>query len=1242
MVPIVLDALHLTEDKNVVEAMADFSQMPYTDGATDTNSDVANVSEDLVPEAFEDLNLTLNAGIHLHWALPDALTQGSEDDSVSSYPWVPDRWLITRPAIGDYPQKQWIVESNYLSPVGEETDGVSVPIDPDPDNGIDQPYRFLGRSISYDAWPTLDAGAEFMEGVTAVGYGETAFAAFYPNCHSVFGFHDPDLDGDVPDGLVYQVLGWYSKADSEAYSSYDDLASFVTEFQQDYLSDNGTEASSDEVQAAIEDEYNWSFSLADGQDAPTVLYCYSQLTFSPAQDSSNPDQAATDTQVTMGNTGTEALSAYLAGQINEDYGSDYKSVMEDQLESIMLSAQLGGSIADTGPKFEEARHEKGFTATPSGSLWIVRKDSAGSAADASSLTMQATLPDSMAELLNEVNVWQSQYNQAQNDMDSQRTQLFADWYKYMMCSYPPQDSQDDYPDVDEVRHFLTVKGMADLQNKVDSTGTLYLFNDDDGNLTGASDNESTTVSDSATIAVALANALNALISSMDTQNVSETDNNTGVVYVMTEVPDARYWQPNEPVVLMTGSAVKPTERHGNDGVLECDVPTTLTNQSSLDDILTYISTIETSVDNGSATDNPAFKTWTNQPWNSFLLEWEVEVFPLENKSNLTTDSRDYDTDFITDNYTLEETASDFSIQSGKGESVTGANLYRGSSVLTDQAGSVLFDELESYLESGILQTYYTSAEIAPANQSDTYLSDNFATIMDWYQTKVLDTSSDETEANDITYTALQSYALLIDQESPYYGLSQALGGFNDALLMHKMTLQLAVSDPLGFSSYQTFAQEMADAIQNSIHRAPQPLNDFNPMRTGAMSLNALRLVDTFGQIQDLDLSSISCCDNLTPTETDKDVELPPRLVQPARLDLNWLSATDDTMEMNSHPATTPVCGWVLSNHLDNSLMVYNTAGAALGEIDQNGNWSEAIGSDAALDAVSEISNSHLQNMVSTIISLTSQDNTYLADFILTLDQSMTMIEPDNASQQQGLALLIGQPVALVRASLNLELQGETAIHQGWPDFREDLSRETRDTDGVEHIQFPIRVGEYQQLNDGLVGYWVESEPDVFANDTFYAPQTEGIDNTLIETHTDDPINVVQSLESNAVTLTMLMDPRGSIHATSGILPTVVRTIPPDQYSAALEALEVSFLTTPILTNSNQISLPLPNEAGYQWTWIQKEDDGNGNLSEVPTQQFPADGDPDDEVYIGAVNPKATFAGTQEIREGWLKLSPKTS
>ena len=67
--------------------------------------------------------------------------------------------------------------------------------------------------------------------------------------------------------------------------------------------------------------------------------------------------------------------------------------------------------------------------------------------------------------------------------------------------------------------------------------------------------------------------------------------------------------------------------------------------------------------------------------------------------------------------------------------------------------------------------------------------------------------------------------------------------------------------------------------------------------------------------------------------------LPPRVLAPARVDAHWLSAahnqavpgvTTDFVEVNDHPATSPVCGWIVPNHLDVSLAFYDADGSPVG------------------------------------------------------------------------------------------------------------------------------------------------------------------------------------------------------------------------------------------------------------------------------------------------------------------------
>ena len=145
MVPVHLDALFLPHDQSVLAPLADFSRLPYFDGTRDLNSTRAYLSEEILSQPLENPNLMLKAGVHLHWALPDALTQGKHSRHGISFPAVPNRWMIVRTAQSEV--KKWIVESDYLYPpdMNASEPGVTYPYQ---DGLHPQPYRYLGRKLA--------------------------------------------------------------------------------------------------------------------------------------------------------------------------------------------------------------------------------------------------------------------------------------------------------------------------------------------------------------------------------------------------------------------------------------------------------------------------------------------------------------------------------------------------------------------------------------------------------------------------------------------------------------------------------------------------------------------------------------------------------------------------------------------------------------------------------------------------------------------------------------------------------------------------------------------------------------------------------------------------------------------------------------------------------------------------------------------------------------------------------------
>lgn len=150
----------------------------------------------------------LEAGVHLHFILPDAFTH-SEDGT--DYPAVPNRYVVTRiwqnPGERMLQAKCTVIESDFISTDKKYKGSVSIPFFSDSDRR--RQWRYLGRSFPANA-PL--SGGEYLDKLTATGSGDPLFAAYYPNCKGVFGYHD-DLS-DLPNApsvkLTYFVAGYFS------------------------------------------------------------------------------------------------------------------------------------------------------------------------------------------------------------------------------------------------------------------------------------------------------------------------------------------------------------------------------------------------------------------------------------------------------------------------------------------------------------------------------------------------------------------------------------------------------------------------------------------------------------------------------------------------------------------------------------------------------------------------------------------------------------------------------------------------------------------------------------------------------------------------------------------------------------------------------------------------------------------------------------------------------------------------
>ncbi|MEK7726984.1 MAG: hypothetical protein AAB354_01160, partial [candidate division KSB1 bacterium] len=1083
------------------------------------------------------------------------------------------------------------------------------------------------------------------------------------------------------------------------------------------------------------------------------------------------------------------------------------------------------------------------------------------------------MPESLNAPLGQLNAAQQEYDRAHHEIASLRAQLYADWNKYLLCAYPPEDAPDEYPEMEEVRYFIERCALAPLQWRMADAGMLAFHKNNAGEILGAQawrylfrldaklreDVQAarvealrpafeqagyTLVPDArinvwgrnwllagvgqnfvlqfetngisvyqaetatATLAGKLASACNAANAALTkAQEINATDikdwralqqalqtrqslpaqNLWGrfsaavqgmimgptwddaqqtlmlaalnrVLYdttfysaasfanldlpeeaqrllekqthwsqvetlrcnrlmLETALPELlikrphyflrqksapRFWQANDPVVLLVEDTLQPTPRHGEDGrlhpegLLSCALYD-LTN-AALHEQAEALRAKIAALAPATGEERIGFTKWTAPPWHPFLLEWAVDVSPVStglfqtgaehaatldrgvisaplwqaffsNQIALSSaaivsfklpqqhwEIRDRDAnnnertyllqreenhlnvacgpeDFITGNYELSEEAVDLALREGRGRLVDRANTYSGRSILTPQAKPQLQQALEAFLEKKLLPAFYEEKKIDATTRTNDFFEQQRAEILAWYKNKPA-----------AQRDAVVDQMLALDEKlrQPNFNpLAQSLNGFNDALLMHKRTLQLPIDDPLAFEDFRPFTEQVRALVQNANRSAPQPLNDFNPIRSGFLRLLELRLVDTFGRVQNVQFERVLATEVMQAEVQPTLVELAPRLAQPARMNFRWLAGeAEEVTEAHEHHASTPICGWLLPNHLDNSLMIFASNGQALGAINQFCRWVPSPGELRLL--ASDIANPHLKQLINHVLA---QKEGFFSTFMSAIESAAENLEPESAEQHDALALLFGRPLAVVRASLDLQLKGLPALNQDWSVFRHDMERNaetaqgmqefkiTREDNAFPRTRFPIRLGEYRQLNDGLVGFWQEETHSdggyeyagnrFYVNDSVSAVTSEEfaddaqLDNLALDANTKaivlallntneasikkqsflarlrngdaiwqqlrtmgyleeqesssqiayyaDAPDLFQSVADAPRRVTMLLDPRGVVHAICGILPTKAIGIPSAQYAEALRRLEVTFMTAPIVT-----------------------------------------------------------------------------
>lgn len=1147
-IPIHLDALWLETKMPVTQALADFEKLPYVQNGIDYHSNTAWLSGSILSSPFQNENTFLEKGVHLHWSLPDALTKGEILESSHVHPEVPNRWLITRNKHKSL-EKQWVVESDYLhrGSDGQIQGSIAYPLQ----TSEGPPFRYLGRKIDFNGWS--EQTADRLTKLTAIGYGEPAFAAFYPSCQSVFGCFDPEITSKAQlDGLSYQLIGWYSTAEKDPMLQL--------------LKENAGKKV-EALKALLKTEMKWQVEIGENEEIAGMT-CFAELSFDPESDLPIPTRSE-NIKASLGNSGTEALSARLGSTLS----APAPAKMEDQLEYLHHQSGMTGKTLDIGSRFKALRHAHGFKAESGETIWELKP--------AENTSKTSSLPDDLAAALHELNQTQKAQDQATAKVKHLRHVLFTDWHKYMQSAYPPMGSHDHYPDIDRVKWFLEKKRLPGLEEEIKRLEELKIQ------------------TEKAKVVV-------------ETQLVNQP-------YELKRGLSPRFWQPSEPVVLLEGKAVTPSLRHGQDGrltaenVLICEKIRTSNPYVQKADLTALLAEIDSVRPQGDA-ERIGFSKWKTQPWNPLFFEWEVEFFPLKEGGNLEHTDRKFAPNFIENNFSLAEDEMELQAETGK-TMASGASVYAGRSILTPFAAKALSEAIMVEIEGISAENASHIPVTASAGDKQNYAlavknwvnekpsgTDVLAAYPPWYlkrpffdgSLKTFAQRSENEKADDFWYSLVRAGEHFASSNF----LSQALSGFNNALLMHQQGMQLPVSDPLGFDDYQSFSEKIKAAVFPYTHLSPMPANDFLPIRAGKLRLNRLDIIDSFGQRKKGNSTEIAARvktftppANMQQALAPSEIWLPPRLMQAARISFRWLSAHRKNHELNSHPADSPICGWILPNLADQRIAFYDHEGEPLGILNQSAEWRAIPGGTDAVDPA-RMKNSELARVVRRLGITRDGDNAakkqaFLAAFLDDLEDALERTEPESHIHNLDVLNLIARPLAIVRAGVSLELKEPPAIHHGWTEFNRELMNESgdkRETDDFEKVHFPIRIGDPHRFNDGVLGFWTETEQGQLEDEFHSTEHVRSSDNPSTTLQTQ-PFTIRQSVDSPSMYMTLLIDPRAEIHVHSGILPVKSIALPTAQFAAALNKINLASLSAPLLSGTGPLAIPLPNELNQEWSFL---------------------------------------------------------
>jgi hypothetical protein len=1191
----------------------------------------------------------LEPGIHLHFRLPAAAAHGNLKRE-PAFPRIPDRWLVQRyyKHEGTLRTKAWLVCSDKEAKEPKDIkSAVVLLVSPPPPGGApgDFSYRPTGVASvicdgdkpagNYD-YSSDNKGAEVE--LTAVTGGDAGFSAHYPACRSILGFYD-DLAGVPPDPklkLSYLVTGWYSGTEDDPWSNFVAALSTV----------QGADEKLKKLNQWMEER--GCVKHFGNKALPAGILCHgtvkdvgrqpdgSALTIEPDPflDFENPKAYWVD----LGNTSAEAFAARVA-KVRTSGEKSGNPVDLNLLEDLVTALQIGlFSQGSNAAELDAELHRQGFAAVAGGKTWVIQQAAAAPPQNLppSPPVALPPLPADLQGQLDELNGLERECDRHERLLRDYRWELYALWHRWTdAVRRGSTKSQNELkPNLDVLKKFV-----GDYESEVRTKGQ----------------NRDTAKSDLG----------------LKLDGLSKAP--APVKYSLAERSAAPFYAPKDPVLLLAGAAAQANGTRSR--------PDSVTVRLTGEELQSFSYDLDQQLNlTFEATDawlqalgvSPKYLK-AIPPWSARLLKEALLLDEMEVTDPPGGKSRKY----LKARAKVGVLPDDFSRFPWEHNPWIPLYLYWAVSWQADDVSGELKQHWTLKHEGGDSRPslYRRNTELTPLDKllqtgkKAEYKGLSFVGLP-LFNLQYARTGGEGEAVSESASGLLKLMKQINDSlgSRPSAMISQALGGLHDALIMRRAGDQLP---PLDYGRWNDkekkhplYLDPIGQVLGKDFHPDSSPFTPvggppadtppFWPLRTGILQLGNLWIIDAFGQRTRVEPGKLTsepgeppslCQSGRLSSENPPTVRLHPRFCRPMRLEFAGISAEAPAA------GTGPICGWVVLNRFDQNLVLYAANGRPAGILQKrfatSGKtlfyWVAVPGARGAEAKVDGIQNPYLQDFANFVLSLEFAAGRAFADLInAAVETTEQRVPEDNPL----ISVLIGRPLALVRAELRLESDGLPALDQklSWtakeeansPSLDEILKASLRTaaqpppnrfmkTGGVEKVRWPVRLGDRRSTNDGLVGFFKGEPPSQrdassLRSHPFYS--SWGFDFGNVPYPGLEPVHDLDLDCDKPLQVTLLMDPQARVHVTSGVLPKVFLELPAAQLQGAKQVREVFFQTAPVLGTPTTPHVPKPSDDYGQWSWAYRP-----NVT----------GWAEDPNMVSAADLAGPEVGWPTLTEGWLKL-----